>query len=283
MALLTAFEDEEQSKYKIVVLYGEVGSGKTSSAMQLANRGKIIVVRSDPGMHKGALKSIGVDTKNILVHQFEHFGDIKDLFWALKAQFDEDPEFAVAMVWDSVSTLSKKLIDIEVARRLEKKTKVMQGVDEFEIDREVYGKVTEQMRWINRYFFDLPCHQILIAQEKQDKDKDEGTIYYRPALTPAYSSDLTGIADVVISQVAEVDADGEIQRYGYTVPFERRIAKDQLHILPARLENLSMADVASYIEGEIEPASEEERTLNPEKWRAAGAKRLSKDKTRMAA
>lgn len=283
MGLLTPFEDEEQSRYRSIVLYGEIGSGKTSSAMMLANRGKIIVVRSDPGMHKGALKILGVNTKNILVHQFEHFGDIKDLFWALKAQFDADPDFAIAIVWDSVSAMSKLLIDIEVARRLEKKSKVMKGVDEFEIDREVYGKVTEQLRWINRYFLELPCHQVFISQEKQDKDKDEGTIYYRPALTPAYSSDLTGLVDIVINQVAEVDSNGEVQRYGYTVPFERRIAKDQLHILPARLENLSMADVAAYIEGETEPASEEERTLNPEKWREAGARRLSKDKSRMSA
>lgn len=282
MGLLTSFEDEEQSKYRSIVLYGEVGSGKTTSAMQLANRGRIIVVRSDPGMHKGALQALGINTKNILVHQFEHFGDIKDLFWALKSQFEDDPEFAVAMVWDSISSMNKKLIDVEVSRRLEKKTKVMKGVDEFEIDREVYGKVTEQLRWINRYFLELPCHQVFISQEKQDKDKDEGTIYYRPALTPAYSSDLTGVVDIVISQVAEVDADGEIQRYGYTVPFERRIAKDQLHLLPARLENMSMADVAAYLEGEVEPAPEEERTLNPEKWRAAGAKRLGKEKARMA-
>lgn len=282
MGLLTAFEDEEASKYATIVLYGEVGSGKTSSAMQLTNRGKVIVVRTDPGMHKGALKAIGVDTKNILVHQFEHFGDIKDLFWALKAQFDEDPDFAVAIVWDSISMMSKMLIDIEVARRLEKKTRVMVGVDEFEIDREVYGKVTEQLRWVLRYFLELPCHQVFISQEKQDKDKDEGTIYYRPALTPAFSSDLTGLADVVINQVAEVDVNGEVQRYGYTVPFERRIAKDQLHLLPARLENVSMVGVIEYVEGEVEPASEEERTLNPEKWREAGARRLSKDKSRMA-
>lgn len=282
MALLTPFEEEEQSKFKIVVLYGEVGSGKTSSAMRLANRGRIIVVRADPGMHKGALKAIGINTGNILVHAFEHFGDIKDLYWALKAKFDEDPDFAVAMVWDSMSMINKKLVDNEVARRLEKKTKVMSGVDEFEVDREVYGKVTEQLRWINRYFFELPCHQVVISQEKQDKDKNEGTIYYRPYLSPAYSSDLLGVADVVISQVAEVDGNGEVQRFGYTVPFERRVAKDQLHLLPARLENLDMAHVAAYIEGEIEPASEEERTLNPELWREGGARRLNKDQSRMA-
>lgn len=260
-------EDLSLSKEPLsMLMYGREGSSKSTSALQLSKRGKILVINSEGGLKRRPLSDQGIILEN--VETWPKGGDIdhitfesieEEVFIPLKIALEEDPNAYVGVVIDSFSELSRRLVDKAAAAGRQAdigKGKIPRG--QFTVDLDDYGVMTTMMRIILRRFRDLNIHLIITALERRDIDKNTGDVTYGPAVGPAVGGDTMGLVDVVVwTQLEQIGPDGVEFYTGTTRARELHRAKDRFGVLPARMIEPTADRVLSYIEGTLTRKNDE--------------------------
>ena len=245
MPLPTLSDSEE---FVNTLWYGRGGIGKSTDAIHLAMLGRVILIDAESGVKKRPLRRLGIPVDNIHPYKVENYADLDRLYWSVKQMLDEDPDSIAGVVFDSVTEIQKKLIEDIVTTRYNKKTAAGMMDDPFAVERDEWGTMTEQLRRICRRFRDLPCHTAFVCLEKREVDNDGA--FYRPALTPAFASDLVGYVDVVVytDQSTGVTDPTDRSRYiGITQPMGKFRGKDRHGILPPIMANPTADRIIAYI------------------------------------
>lgn len=254
-------EDLSTAKEPLTMLYyGLEGSRKTTDALLISKRGRVILINAEGGAKPTALRSQGVMLENI--ETWPKGGDVDhisfesietEVFIPLKMQIEDNPESApIAVVIDSFSELSRRLVDKAASAGREADRLKGKARGQFQIDLDDWGTMTTMMRLILRRFRDLGIHLIITALERRDIDKNSGDVQYGPAVGPAIATDTLGMVDVVIwTQVELIGPDAVEFGIGTTKPRERHRAKDRFGVLPTRMADPSADRVLDYIEGTL--------------------------------
>lgn len=242
-----------------ICIYGEWGTGKSTSAAHAANLGPVRHVDAELRLKAGPLKRLGVP-----VDRIEPFRNIS--FAALKADIEQvredlydaeqgpapDHEGAVPTRWgayvhDSVTEIVKTLLDDviarnvgEAARRAAKRGEEVK-INPFQIDVDYYGEAVQEYRTLMREMRNLDCHLIFTAQTRRDTDKDDGTVRVGPGTLPAIQAELMGYCDVVVYTYRQ-------GRYylGLTEPGTKYMAKDAFGVLPPIMVNPTVDRILAY-------------------------------------
>lgn len=260
-------EFEDQREFINALYCGNGGTGKTTSALTMANTGQVLVISSESGLKKRALQRRGIDTSRIMV--YPRAGDvityrgIENAFWRIKADLMRDPESWAGTVWDSVTEIVKQLTKQvsnaaydKGARMAERKGEEFER-DPFFIARDDYGVMTQQVRDLVRMYRDLPCHFVVTSTLRREKD-DDGEVVYVPDVTPALQSDLYAWMDVVcITQVTDVG--GEDEYSGLFRPVGKYLGKDRFGALPRRMINPTFERLQAYVDEELDSENDPDR------------------------
>lgn len=249
---------DEIEEYVNAMYFGDPGSGKTTAAIHMALLGKVIVVDAEAGIKKKPLQRLGIPTGNVIPYKINCYKDLDNLYMQTKAKLEEEPGSIAGVIFDSMTEIQKKLIESIVGERHAKAMAQAQRGgfevkdDEFFVDRDEYGKMTEMVRKISRRFRDLPCHTAFVCLAKREVDKEgSGEVVYRPALTPAFASDLMGYVDVVAyTQQAEGDADDRSRYVGVTRPIGKYRGKDRYGATPEMFPNPTFDRLVEYVEAD---------------------------------
>lgn len=209
----------EASPYLNTVIYGPPGVGKTSLGSTWPN---VLIGNAD----KGDISIWGEDVEDFSISTFDDVSDLaewmmehhplrdklrylmanggsakqlnhtKDAIWALNHTEDIprngiDPRLFDSIVFDSLTETQKKSLDdiLIGEKRLEKHDPDKANLDD-------YGKNTQQMRKLVRFFRDLPYNTCFICHDVDDKE-DTGEAIVRPFLTPKLATEVMGWVDVV--------------------------------------------------------------------------------------
>lgn len=250
-----------------VCLYGEWGSGKTTSAAHAAKLGPVRHVDSELRLKAGPLRRLSVP-----VDRIEPFRDIS--FAALKADIEvtrediydhdhgdaanRDPELEdvpvrwQAYVHDSVTEITKTLLDDVIARNVgeARRRAAKRGeevkINPFQVDVDYYGEVVQEYRTIMREMRNLDCHLVFTAQERRDTDKDDGSVRVGPGTLPAIQAEIMGYCDVVIRTYRQ----GR-HHLGLTEPGTKYMAKDAFGVLPPIMVNPTVDRIVAYMREEL--------------------------------
>ncbi|QOC55731.1 RecA-like DNA recombinase [Gordonia phage Archimedes] len=278
-AWFTTLSDTKE--YVKAVFYGREGTGKSTAAATASQNGRVLIVNSEGGLKKAALRQHGVNTDNVAVWPNPETDEqitarsLEELHERILSALTDDPDAFYAVVIDSLTEVHHLLREQATDQRV---AKSRVEVDPDFIDRDDYGKMTSQLRKLIRRFRDLPCHVVFIALEKDDEDAKE----YRPALTPALCTDVLGYADVV-ARYASPDTTFRARFKGT----DRIRAKDRFDMLPATLPEPSFVRIEQYVSGELDAKQD---TLlgamlesDRERQEAADAEKAEKEAKRAAA
>lgn len=251
---LETLDDAEE--FVNALYFGDPGSGKTTAAAHMAKLGKIVVIDAEAGLKKQPMRRLGIPTDNILRYSVVNYADLDKLYWQMKAKLDEEPGFFAGVIFDSMTEICKKLIESLVKERHDKAVKLANAAgygvkdDEFSVERDEYGRMTEMVRRVSRRFRDLECHTAFVCLAKRDVDKEgDGGIVYRPALTPAFASDLAGYVDVVLyTEQGESDDPDDRSRFtGVTRPIGKFRGKDRYGATPPVFPNPTFDRLVEYV------------------------------------
>lgn len=256
------------------LLYGREGGGKTTGACRLANRfshmppgkGMILVINSEGGLKKSALRKRGVDTTKIVLwpdpkkHQRATHTGLDQIHRRVKADLQRDPESWGGVIFDSASEIHIAFLDSVQEKRVQTIKNKGQDVDEDFVDISDYGTMSKMFRDVLRKFRDLNCHFVVTALERRDVDKDTGKPQYGPAVTPGIQSDLLGYVDFVLMCKAE-DEDGPFR--ALTRANSRYRAKDRFDILPKVMVDPFMDRIIGYVSEEITEETDIEQKRLP--------------------
>lgn len=251
---LETLDDAEE--FVNALYFGDPGSGKTTAAAHMAKLGRVVVIDAEAGLKKQPMRRLGIPTDNILRYGVEKYEDLDKLYWQMKAKIDEEPGYFAGVIFDSMTEICKKLIESLVKERHDKAVRLATAAghsvkdDEFNVERDEYGRMTEMVRRVSRRFRDLDCHTAFVCLAKRDVDKEgDGGIIYRPALTPAFASDLAGYVDVVL-YTEQGDADNEDDRSRFTAitrPVGKYRGKDRYGATPPVFPNPTFDRLVEYV------------------------------------
>lgn len=235
-----------------VVFYGDGGSGKTTDLATMAHLGKILMINAESGIKAQALRKLSIPVENIEIINEPTFPMLDTLFWELKSDLEKGACEYVGVCWDSLTEITKTVLTAQIARRVAKAERTGRGsADPYFTDISDYGVMTEQMRTLVRRYRDLPIHWAASALERRDTD-DDGKVIYRPALTPAFSTDVYGYADMVIHTEVFEGKTGDDDIYtGLTRPVGKYKAKDRFGALPRRMADPTFLRIIGYVSGQL--------------------------------
>lgn len=236
---------DDERDYTKALIYGREGTGKTSAAAAASRLGPVLIIDSEGGLKKQALADRGANVANLAVwpprgQRVTNEG-LKTVHEQLLDDLTKDPDSWAAVVVDSLTEVHHLLREDATDQRV---AKSRVAIDEDFVDRDDYGKMTNQMRrWIRR-MRDLPTHVILIALEKLGDDDDR----VRPGLTPALATDVMGYVDIVGRTAVH---DGQfLARFQPTAQVH---AKDRYGRLPALMLDPSFTRIQQVLSGELDP------------------------------
>lgn len=256
MAVLTSLDEHEE--FVNAMYYGEAGSGKTTAAASMAKlgTGKVIYIDAEAGLKVQPMRRLQIPTAQIMRYRVETFDDLENLRLQVKAKLEDEPGSILGCVFDSMTEIQKKLLEgITAARYAKSKAQAQRGGfeikdDPFATDRDEWGKMTEMCRRVARSFRDLDCHTVFVCLERRDVDKEgDGGIFYRPALTPAFATDLMGYVDVALyMQQEEVSDLSDYSRFvAITRPIGKYRGKDRYGALPPSFPNPTFDRVVDFV------------------------------------
>jgi hypothetical protein len=228
---------KEESAFIKALFYGEPGSGKTTNAAHMAMLGKIVFVDTEQGLEGRALKGLGVPIENISVYEDVTYDGLETLFWKMRDLLSADPTSYAGVVIDTFSELQSKMLEED-------------GGGKFLYSQQDYGVNTSKLRLLMRKFRDLPCHVAFTTHVRRNEDQDDGSVRYRPALTPGAGGSLLGYCNLTCF-CHEVSG-GSDDEFGYVGDFRsdgKFAAKDRLHVLPPRLVKPTFDRIHAYVDG----------------------------------
>lgn len=242
---------DEVDEYVNAMYFGESGSGKTTAAAHMAKFGPVIYVNAEAGIKAKPLRRLGVPVENIHPYGVQSYSDLDKLYWQVKAQLEENPASIAGVVFDSMTEIQKKLVESIVEDRHARRSKSGMDDDEFAVDRDEYGRMTEMVRRVSRRFRDLPCHTAFVCLAKRDVDNDG--VFYRPALTPAFATDLVGYVDIAAFVAQGGGDEDDRSRYtGITRPIGKFRGKDRYNATPPTMANPTFDRIVEYVESECD-------------------------------
>lgn len=236
-----------------VLYYGEGGTGKTTALASMANAGPILLVNAESGVKSRPLAAHGVNIEQIELFpgpgEAITYDSLLGEWQRIAAALAKDPAAYAGVVWDSITEIYKRLLDVVVERAVQKSERKGLERDPFFIDRSDYGIMTEQVRALVRKYRDLPCHFGIAALSRREQD-DDGTVAYQPAITPALQNDLVGWVDQVVA-TSVVTVDDVTEYRGLFRPLGKYRGKDRLDVMPRVLVDPSFERVLAYATGEL--------------------------------
>lgn len=243
------------------LLYGDGGTGKTTALAHMANLGRMLYIDAEAGLKKAPLIEMGVAVENIERLDFDDegltFKALEDVFWSVKRDLADDPGSWAGVAVDSGTEVYHALLESLVLRRVDKaerlrasgKTVADLMADRFFIDRDDYGIMSEQVRFLIRRFRDLPCHFGMAFLERRDQDPHDATVRVGPAVTPGLQSDVIGWHDIVGRCTYDQGRDVYL---GTFKPEGVRQGKDRYGALPRRMVDPTFDRLVAYVTGEID-------------------------------
>lgn len=276
----------DQREFINALFYGDGGTGKTTALASLANLGRVLYVDAESGIKRKPLENLGVNVSNIELLTYKegqlNFRELEDAFWSVKSDLEADPDSWVAMVWDSGTEIYHALLDNIVGQRVSKAEGIARKggkvaevmADRFFIDRDNYGVMSEQIRFLLRRFRDLPCHFGIAFLERRDQNEKTGEVRIGPAITPGLQSDVIGWHDVVCRTTYDSVAD---VYYGTFRPEGVRQGKDRYGLVPRSMVNPSMTRIVGYIEGSLSEDTDPLQHLVLEPENAEGGDESAED------
>lgn len=232
-----------------VLYFGESGTGKTTCAAHMALFGPVVYVNAEAGVKVKPLRKLGVPTSSIHPYTISTYNDLDQLYWSTKARLEKHPGSIAGVVFDSMTEIQKKLVESIVGERHARRTRAGMEDDEFFVDRDEYGQMTEMVRRVSRRFRDLPCHTAFVCLAKRDTDSDG--VFYRPALTPAFALDLVGYVDVAVYLAQGTGDEDDRSRFtGITRPVGKYRGKDRFSATPPAMANPTFDRLVEYVESE---------------------------------
>jgi hypothetical protein len=255
---------------------GREGSTKTTSVLTAANFGRVLVVEAEGGIYRKPLSDFGINLANVVLWPPKNseieitYENLEALFWELKAELMADPAAWYAVVWDSNTDITQRLLGDVRAYEYERNQRMPAGKQKevrdnpFFTDRGDYGIMSAQIATLLRRFRDLPVHFLSTALERRDVDEDTGRVVYNPNVNPALQSDLLGYSSLVVYtkmdslQVGpdpEVDLIDEVT--GQIRASEHNRAKDRLHTLPRVLAVPTWERIVGYLDQTLTEATDE--------------------------
>jgi len=246
-----------------ILYYGEQGSGKTTAAAAMAHLGVVYLVDAESGAKARPLRRLGIPVENIRPVKISNYKDLNDFYWFLKQELqDAKPGEIAGVVFDSISEIHDQLIraqvDVRHGKAVRKATnkhgQLAMEVDdnEFQVELQDRGVVTEQLRTLTRRFRDLPCHTAWVALAKREVDPGGEGVVYLPLLPPKFGSQLLGFVDVVGYMVHAPGVDDDSGYLGLFRNTGRYKGKDRLNALPEVMANPALHRLAAVIFEEID-------------------------------
>lgn len=223
----------QQSKWTKVLLYGELGTGKTVWA---ADAPSPLLVAIENGAKSLLNHEV---TSKVEVMQFRSVRQVEAL--AMKLQEGKLEQFDT-IILDTFSELQRKVLDghLEEQHRRDpdKSLYTPKG-----LDHQTNG---EHMRRIAAAFRDVPRNVIYTSHEKEDKNEETGAVYIRPDLAPKVTKTLGGYVDLIGRMTSNMADDMDSDSYESEVrirPTNRIMAKTRIKSLPTILKNSSFMTV----------------------------------------
>jgi hypothetical protein len=260
------------STFLNILMYGNEGTAKTTNLATMANLGRTLFINAEAGLEEIALRKRGIKVENIEVfpdpddpNEEVSFAAIEELYWQMKADLEDDPDSWFGTVWDSGTEIVKLLLEDVVEDRVEKKeAEKAKGksvsellTNRFFTDRDEYGEVSGQIRWLLRRFRDLPCHFGITTLMRRDVDQEDGKVHYGPAVNPAVQADMLGWMKIVCRTTADV-IDGKDIFVGHFRAEGKYRGKDRLASLPVAIEEPTFERILGFVKGDL--IAEEEET-----------------------
>lgn len=220
-----------QSKWTKVLLYGDLGVGKTVWA---ADSPRPLLVAIENGA-KSLLNH--EQTSNARVMEYRSVRQVEAL--AEKLQEGKLQEFDT-IILDTFSELQRLVLDRHLEeqhrRDPDKSLYTPQGKD--------YQNNGEHMRRIAAAFRDVPRNVIFTSHEKEDKNEETGAIFIRPDLAPKVAKTLGGYVDLVGRITSNMADDADSYESEVRIrPSGRIMAKTRIKSLPTILKNSSFMTV----------------------------------------
>lgn len=253
----------DENEWARICLYGEWGSGKSTSAAHAAHLGPTRHWDSELRLKAGPLRRMGVPIDRIDPFRDISFASLlaniesirEDLYDAESGSDPEGnppPERWAALVDDSVTETVKTLLDDVIARNVRESAKraAKRGeevkINPFQIDVDYYGEAVQEYRRLMREMRNLDCHLIFTAQERRDVDKNDGTVRVGPGTLPALQAELMGYCDIVVHTYRE----GR-HFLGLTESGTKYMAKDAFGVLPPIMVNPTVDRIVAYMREEL--------------------------------
>jgi len=256
----------DENEWARICLYGEWGSGKTTSAAHAAHLGPVRHWDAELRLKGGPLRRLGVPTDQIqpfreisyaalladIESVREDLYDAENGVWDATVAQDRTPTKWVALVNDSVTEIVKTLLDDVIARNVRESAKraAKRGeevkLNPFQVDVDYYGEAVQEYRKLMREMRNLDCHLIFTAQERRDVDKNDGAVKIGPGTLPAIQAELMGYCDVVVHTYRQ-------GRYflGLTESGTKYMAKDAFGVLPPIMVNPTVDRLVAYMHEDL--------------------------------
>lgn len=272
-AVLSPVRLGEGQEFVNAAYYGDGGTGKTTDLASMANLGRILYIDAEAGLKARPLKKLGIKIENIErlpLDPNDPFTQLEQAFEALKDDLDQDPTSWVGIAIDSMTEGYHALIDGLVGSRVDKAQRLRnQGrnvselmANRFFVDRDDYGTMSEQVRYLLRRFRDLPCHFGTAFLERRDQDERTREVKIGPSITPGLQADVIGWHDVVCRTYFDQDLGGEDGAYlGVFRPEGVRQGKDRYKVFPRRLVDPTFDRLVAYINEELTEADDERQAI----------------------
>jgi len=217
------------------LFFGNLGTGKTwlaATASQFPEIfGRVLLLAVDPG----DLTLVGALEDNLDVADIQEFEDFNSIYEYLS---DPDTNEYGTVIIDGLTDaaeLSMIAVMQETVRKNPDRDPDLPAIDQ-------WGKSSNRIRKLVRYFRDLPMITIFTALEKEVRDESSGIIYIRPSLPGKLANEVGAYCDIV-GRLAAVHTDDGITRVLQVQPSTRVLAKDRTRRLGESIQNPSMGEI----------------------------------------
>lgn len=241
----------DETEWARVCLYGRYGTGKTTDLASGAHLGTVVHVDAEKRLKAGPLRRLGIPVERIEPFRDITYEDLDKLIWDVKGRLYDEPGSVACLGVDGVDEIIKVFVRAVLTRNVAKsKARAAKrgeevDINQFQIDLDYWGEMSEQVGRLLRHTRDLECHLLFTSHERRDIDGD-GEVTYGPAATPAVQSDLMGYVDILGHTglklgwyVADFSPTGKYQ------------AKDTFGVLPATMANPTMDRIVAYVREEL--------------------------------